>query len=86
MEYAPHIADIMAKMNRDLLLVLKSNNYLRTIDMKLGSPGNNLRIVNKYSWDIYCSEILPNKPNVSYLSRFRQISAYYFLRLLMFGY
>jgi len=71
MEYAPHVADIMAQVNRDLLLVFKSNNYLRTIDMKLGSPCNNLRIVNKVSWEVYCSEILPNKRDITYLSRLR---------------
>ena len=61
LEYAPHIIEIFDKMNKELLLVLKTNNYLRTIDMRLGSPGNNFRIVNEVTWRVYTREILPTK-------------------------
>ena len=86
LEYAPHIIEIFDKMNKDLLLVLKTNNYLRTIDMRLGSPGNNFRVVNEISWRIYKSEILPHKKGLSTMSRFREIISFWTLRVLMFGY
>lgn len=51
--------EIFGKVNRDLLLVLKTNNYLRTIDMRLGSPGNSFFTINDISWSVYKEEILP---------------------------
>ena len=56
--YVGDIIDIFGKVNRDLLLVLKTNNYLRTIDMKLGSPGNSFYVINEISWKVYRDEIL----------------------------
>ena len=50
LQYASEIVDIFGKVNRDLLLVLKTNNYLRTIDMRLGSPGNSFYTINDVSW------------------------------------
>lgn len=85
LEYAPHIVEIFSKMNKELLLVLKTNNYLRTIDMRLGSPGNNFRVVNEVSWRVYCKEILPFK-KLSRVQRFREVGSYWFLKCLMMGY
>ncbi len=61
MEYAPAIVDIFNQMDKDLLLVLKTNNYLRTIDMRLGSPGNSFHVINKISWQVYRNEIMNGK-------------------------
>lgn len=44
-------------IKRELLLVMKTNNYLRTIDKRLGNPNNTFNIVNEVTWDVFKSEI-----------------------------
>ena len=38
--YHKEITEILDVMKRELLLVLKTNNYLRAIDKRLGNPYN----------------------------------------------
>ena len=44
-------------MHRELLLILKTNNYLRAIDKRLGNPTNTYTIINDVTWRIYCREV-----------------------------
>jgi hypothetical protein len=37
--------------------VLKTNNYLRAIDKRLGNPHNSFQIINDVTWIIYSTEI-----------------------------
>jgi len=46
-------------MKRELLLVLKTNNYLKAIDKRLGNPNNTFNTINEVTWDVYKREIRP---------------------------
>ena len=39
-EYHKDIVGVLDEMKKELLLVLKTNNYLRAIDRRLGNPNN----------------------------------------------
>lgn len=47
--YAEQIQDLLALLPRDLLLILKTNDCLRTIDWGLGTPINNFNVVARYT-------------------------------------
>lgn len=66
MLYANDILEIFNEVNRDLLLVIKTNNYLRTIDQRLGSTGNTIRVVNRISWQVYRGEVLASAGKAIY--------------------
>ena len=53
MEYQEDISKILSTMNRKLLLVFKTNNYLRAIDNKLGAPMNTFNVLNNETWEVY---------------------------------
>ena len=57
-------------MKRELLLLFKTNNYLRAIDLRLRSPGNTFTVINQVTWEVYCQEILPLEcKHMGFLSR-----------------
>jgi hypothetical protein len=44
-------------IKRELLLVMKTNNYLRAIDRRLGNPNNTFSVINDVTWKVFRSEI-----------------------------
>ena len=44
-------------IKRELLLLLKTNNYLRAIDKRLGNPNNTYNIINNITWRVYTKEM-----------------------------
>jgi hypothetical protein len=52
-EYRQEISHCLANMDQSLHMVFKVNNYLRTIDYKLGSP------VNSYYYTVSSFPLLP---------------------------
>mmetsp|Transcript_2009 Transcript_2009/g.2757 ORF Transcript_2009/g.2757 Transcript_2009/m.2757 type:complete len:112 (-) Transcript_2009:40-375(-) len=70
-------------MNRDLLVLLKTNNYLRAIDVRLGNPTNTFTQVNEKSWKIYKNEI---GKNLTLWQFCKQAFNYYYLKLGLFFY
>jgi hypothetical protein len=48
--YHKDIVGILSEIKRELLLVMKTNNYLRAIDRRLGNPTNTFAVVNEVSW------------------------------------
>ena len=54
--YHKNIVQILDEINRELLLVMKTNNYLRAIDRRLGNPNNTFSVVNQMTWDVYRKE------------------------------
>ena len=44
-------------IKRELLLLLKTNNYLRAIDKRLGNPNNTYNIINNVTWKVFCKEM-----------------------------
>jgi len=55
--YHEEIVEILDMIKRELLLVLKTNNYLRAIDRRLGNPTNTFTTINNITWDVYWKEI-----------------------------
>lgn len=57
MGYHKEIVEILDMIKRELLLVLKTNNYLRAIDNRLGRPNNTYYIINDITWSVYKKEL-----------------------------
>ena len=55
--YHKDIVSILDMIKRELLLVMKTNNYLRAIDRRLGNPNNTFNVVNNVTWSVYRKEI-----------------------------
>ena len=55
--YHKEIVGILDDIKRELLLVLKTNNYLRAIDRKLGFPTNTFTMINDATWKVFKDEI-----------------------------
>ena len=77
------IAETLRDMNRDLLVLLKINNYLRAIDVRLGNPTNTFTQVNEKTWEVYKREIGKNLTMWQYC---RQAFNYYYLKFGLFFY
>ena len=69
-------------IKRELLLVLKTNNYLRAIDRRLGNPTNTFMTINEITWDVYWREV---SYDMSYYSLFREFWRYQILRVGLFA-
>ena len=48
--YHRDIVDILDQIKRELLLILKTNSYLRAIDLRLGNPNNTFNTINNITW------------------------------------
>ena len=78
MFYHQNIVEVLDSIKRELLLVLKTNNYLRAIDKRLGNPINTYNVINEVTWDVYRKEI---SKDISFWTFFREASRYYYLKL-----
>ena len=68
-------------MKRELLLVLKTNSYLRAIDVRMGNPVNTFTQINDVTWEIFKKEMSGDLTNMEYL---REMSRYYMLKFGFF--
>jgi hypothetical protein len=57
--YHKDIVSILDECKRELLLVMKTNNYLKAIDNRLGNPNNTFNTINEVTWKVYKREIAP---------------------------
>lgn len=55
--YHRDIVEILDMIKRELLLILKTNNYLRAIDKRLGNPNNTYNTINDVTWQVFCKEL-----------------------------
>ena len=68
-------------MNRDLVILMKTNHYLRSIDVKLGNPTNTFTQVNNMTWKVFKESV---GKDLSYLQYFRHAFAFYYLKFGLF--
>ena len=80
--YHQEIVEILDMIKRELLLVLKTNNYLRAIDRRLGNPTNTFNTINEITWQVYWREV---SQEMSVYSLFRELFRYYFLKAGLFA-
>lgn len=78
--YHKDIVHILDVIKRELLLVLKTNNYLKSIDSRLGNPNNSFNVINKVTWKVFKKEL---GSQVSYSVYYREAARYYWLRFLL---
>lgn len=69
-------------IKRELLLVMKTNNYLRAIDRRLGNPNNTFSVINEVTWSVFSKEV---SQQISYYQYMKEIFRYYFVRAGLFG-
>jgi len=69
-------------IKRELLLVLKTNNYLRAIDRRLGNPTNTFNTINEITWDVFWKEV---SEEMSVYSIVREFFRYYLLKAGLYG-
>ena len=81
MFYHQEIVEILDGIKRELLLVLKTNNYLRAIDKRLGNPTNTFNTINEITWDVFSREV---SEDMSYWSYIREMFRYYLLKSGLF--
>lgn len=80
--YHQEIVEILDMIKRELLLVLKTNNYLRSIDKRLGNPTNTFNTINEITWEVYWNEV---SADMSVYSLFREFFRYYFLKVGLYA-
>ncbi len=81
--YHKDIVHILDVIKRELLLVLKTNNYLKSIDSRLGNPNNSFKIINDVSWKVFKTEL---RPRLSFSVYWHEAYRYYRLKFLLFFY
>lgn len=69
-EYFPQIASVLSKVNREMLLVLKTNDLLRGIETCLGTRGERISLLNTSRYCVYSAYDQKIKESQSYLGRF----------------
>jgi hypothetical protein len=72
-----HILDVI---KRELLLVLKTNNYLKSIDSRLGNPNNSFNVINDVTWKVFSRELRSQVTRPVY---WREAFRYYWLHFLL---
>ena len=72
-----HILDVI---KRELLLVLKTNNYLKSIDARLGNPNNSFTVINDVTWKVFSRELRTHVTSPVY---WREAFRYYWIRFLL---
>lgn len=78
--YHKDIVNILDVIKRELLLVLKTNNYLKSIDARLGNPNNSYTVINDVTWHVYSHEL---RSRVTRWIFYREACRYYWLKLLL---
>ena len=83
--YHKDIVHILDVIKRELLLILKTNNYLKSIDSRLGNPNNSFTIINDVSWHVFRTEL---RQTTSFKVYWREFYRYYYLKaiLCMYGF
>ena len=63
-QYAPYIADVLATVPRDMLLLFKTNDCLRHVDRMLGTPVNTFLITARTCVEALSRERLSQFPGI----------------------
>jgi len=50
LQYHREITQVLGSIRKEILLLFKTNDFLRAIDSRIGNPVNNFSIMNNYIW------------------------------------
>ena len=78
--YHKDIVHILDVIKRELLLVLKTNNYLKSIDSRLGNPNNSFNVINDVTWKVFKKDLRSQVTSKVY---WREAFRYYWLHFLL---
>ena len=84
MTFHKQIVEVLDQMHRELLLILKTNNYLRAIDKRLGNPTNTYNIINDVTWRIYCKEVAFKAEQTNKWQFMVDYYKYYIIKLILY--
>jgi hypothetical protein len=59
---------------------LKTNNYLKSIDARLGNPNNSYMVINNVTWKVFSKELRSHVTSPVY---WREAFRYYWLKFLL---
>lgn len=63
---------------------MKTNNYLRAIDKRLGNPVNTYNIINEVTWSVYSKEVAFKTEQTNRWQYTKEMVYYYFVRFLLY--
>jgi len=75
------INNCLAEMDSELLILFKTNDYLRAIDKRLGNPTNTFNIINEVSWKVYKKELCRD---MTYKRYMWEILKFYMMKFWIF--
>jgi len=81
MSHHKEIVEILNGMKRELLLVLKTNNYLKSIDKRLGNPTNTFIGLNDITWQVFSQEI---RSMITFSDYCKEFFRYYKIKVGLF--
>ena len=81
MHLEKEIVETLQHMNRDLVILMKTNHYLRSIDVKLGNPTNTFTQVNNMTWNVYKKT---QRDKITYWQYCKRALAFYYLKFGLF--
>lgn len=73
---------ILNELKRELLLLMKTNNYLRAIDRRLGNPNNTFAVINDFTWAVFSTEL---RKQMGYWAYMKEFFRYQFLNIVLFA-
>lgn len=76
------IVEVLGEIRSELLLVLKTNDYLRSIDRRLGNPNNTFSVINNVSWEVYSREVTKNMTQFQIM---KQRMRFWFVKMGLFA-
>jgi predicted unusual protein kinase regulating ubiquinone biosynthesis (AarF/ABC1/UbiB family) len=75
------INNCLKNMAPELLIVFKTNDYLRAIDKRLGNPTNTFNTINEATWRVYRKEVCKRMTTYNWM---KEIGRYYMLKFGLF--
>ena len=71
------INDMMKGMDQELIILFKTNDYLGSIDKRLGNPTNTFNVINEITWRVYMNEVCSTLSTGEF---WREVARYYLIK------
>ena len=69
---------MMKGMDQELIILFKTNDYLRSIDKRLGNPTNTFNVINEITWRVYRKEVCSTLSRGEY---WREVARFYLIKI-----